>query len=68
MASLLKTSEEQLKNTGESNYQALMNVADAHFGLGDKEKAKEYGAKAVAACKIAFIKANLEKRVAAYDK
>jgi hypothetical protein len=47
---------------------ALLNVADAHFALGDKSKAKEFGAQAVAAAKNPALKANLEKRVAKYDE
>jgi thiol-disulfide isomerase/thioredoxin len=68
LAEVLKAAEAQLKDAGESNYMALMNVADAHFALGDRAKAKEFGAKAVAAAKIPALKANLEKRVAKYDE
>lgn len=45
----LKAAEGALKIAGDKDLGALMNVAEAHFASGDKAKAKEYGAKAVAA-------------------
>ena len=37
-----------LKVAGDKNWQALLAVAEAHFALGNKEKARDFGAKAVA--------------------
>jgi thiol-disulfide isomerase/thioredoxin len=45
----LKAAEGALKAAGEKDWSALLGVAEAHFALGDRAKAKEYGAKAAAA-------------------
>jgi thiol-disulfide isomerase/thioredoxin len=45
----LKASEAGLKIAGDKDARAILGVAEAHFALGDKAKAKEFGAKAIAA-------------------
>jgi tetratricopeptide (TPR) repeat protein len=45
----LKSAESGLKTVGNTSALAIANVADAHFALGDKEKAVEFGMKALAA-------------------
>lgn len=45
----LTAAEAGLKITGDKDARALLTVAEAHFALGDKAKAKDYGDKAVTA-------------------
>jgi thiol-disulfide isomerase/thioredoxin len=45
----LKAAEAALKLAGDKDVFAVLNVAQAHFANGDRAKAKEFGAKAVAA-------------------
>ncbi len=44
----LKAAEAWLKLAGDKDMLALWNLAESHYALGDKEKAKEYGAKSLA--------------------
>jgi hypothetical protein len=44
-----------------------MNVAEMHFALGNKAKAREYAAKAIAAAATPQLKENLEKAVKKYE-
>ena len=45
----LSLAESGLKVAGNRHAVALLNVADAHFALGNKQKALEFGARAVLA-------------------
>ncbi|HEV3438845.1 MAG TPA: redoxin domain-containing protein [Gemmata sp.] len=45
----LRAAEAGLKVAGDKDMFALLNLAETYFALGEKEKAREYGAKAVAA-------------------
>jgi thiol-disulfide isomerase/thioredoxin len=45
----LKAAEAYLKAAGDDDPMALLNLAETHFAAGDKAKAKECGAKALAA-------------------
>ena len=45
----LKAAEAALKTAGDRDIYALLTLAEAHFANGDRAKAKEFGAKAVAA-------------------
>lgn len=45
----LKAAKAWLQLAGEKNMFALWNLAELYFALGDRVKAKEYGAKAIAA-------------------
>jgi len=49
LALSLKSAEAWLKIAGDKDMFALWNLAESHFALGDKMKAREYGAKAIAA-------------------
>lgn len=49
LALSLKAAEAALKMAGDKDIFTLLTVAEAHFANGDKAKAKEFGAKAVAA-------------------
>jgi thiol-disulfide isomerase/thioredoxin len=64
----IKAAEAALKVAGEKDWIALMNLAETYFALSDKDKAKEFGAKAIAAAETPQQKQNLEKRVKAYDE
>jgi thiol-disulfide isomerase/thioredoxin len=55
-----------LKLAGEKDWRALLTVAEAHFANGDREKAKEFGAKAVAAAESESL--GVKKYVAAAVK
>jgi thiol-disulfide isomerase/thioredoxin len=63
----LKAAEAGLKMAGDKDPLALMNVAETHFALGNKAKAKEYGALAVAAATNPQQKQNIEQRVKKYE-
>jgi thiol-disulfide isomerase/thioredoxin len=45
----LKAAEAWVKSGGDKDMFALWNLAESYFALGDVEKAREYGAKAIAA-------------------
>ena len=49
LALSLKAAEAGLKVAGDKDMFALLNLAESYFALGEKEKAREYGAKAVGA-------------------
>jgi thiol-disulfide isomerase/thioredoxin len=49
LALSLRAAEAALKIAGDKDIFTLLTVAEAHFANGDKVKAKDYGAKAVAA-------------------
>jgi thiol-disulfide isomerase/thioredoxin len=49
LALSLQAAEAGLKVAGEGDSLALLDVAEAHFAAGDKVRAKDYGAKALAA-------------------
>jgi len=49
LALALKAAESALKLAGDKDSLTLLSVAEAHFANGDTAKAKEFGAKAVAA-------------------
>ncbi len=68
LAGVLKAAEAQLKDAGDLTYYAYWNIAETHFALGDKTKAKEFGEKAIAAAKTPGQKAELERRVAKYKE
>ena len=55
-----------LKITGEKDAVALYFVAEAHFAAGDKAKAKEFGARAVAAADNDRMKMQLENLTKKY--
>lgn len=68
LALAVKSAEALLKVSGEKDPVALVSVAESHFAAGDKAKAKEYGAKAVAAADSEQMKASIEKLVKKYDE
>ena len=63
----LKAALAGLKLSGEKDMGSLLNVADSYFALGNKEKAREYGALAVAAAEPRF-RANVEKMIQRYEE
>ncbi len=66
-ATALKAAEAGLKVAGDKDAIALFFVAEAHFIGGDKVKAKDFGAKAVAAAD-GQLKEQIETRVKRYDE
>jgi len=67
MALSLKAAEALLKSAGDKDMLALYNMAETQFAKGDKEKAKEYGKKAVEAADNPGNKKFLEDRLKAYE-
>ena len=69
LALSLKAAEAALKLAGEKDAIALYFVAEAHFANGDKAKAKDFGAKAVAAADSDSdsLKKQLETQAKKYD-
>jgi hypothetical protein len=63
----LKSAEAMLKITGEKDPVALYFVAESHFALGDKAKAKEFAARAIAAAQDEGLKKQLEARTKKYS-
>jgi thiol-disulfide isomerase/thioredoxin len=63
----VKAAEAMLKAAGEKDMLALYNMAETYFAKGDKEKAKEYGKKAVDAADNEGNKKFLENRLKAYS-
>ena len=63
----LKSAEAMLKITGEKDPVALYFVAEAHFAPGDKAKAKDFGARAVAAADDERMKKQLENLTKKYS-
>jgi len=70
LAVSLKASEAGLKIAGDKDAMALLNVAEAHFALGDKAKAKDFGVKATAAAETATdaIKSRIATAVKKFDE
>jgi thiol-disulfide isomerase/thioredoxin len=66
-AMALKAAEALLKINGEKDAVALYFVAEAHFAGGDKAKAKEFAAKAIAAAENEGMKGQLERMTKKYD-
>ena len=62
----LRTAEDALKINGEKDVSTLLLLADVHFALGEKARAREFGAKAVAAANPR-IRKQVEERVEKYD-
>jgi thiol-disulfide isomerase/thioredoxin len=56
-----------LKLAGDKDIGSLLNVANAYFAAGDKEKAKDYGAKAVAAADNPRTKTAIENMVKKFE-
>jgi len=69
LALSVKAAEAGVKAAGDKDPMALLNLADAHFAAGDKEKAKECGAKALAAAEKepARTKQYIEMQIKKYD-
>jgi len=69
LALSLKAAEDAMKVAGDKDWMALLTVAEAHFASGDKSKAKEFGAKAVAAAdkESPALKKYLEGQVKKFD-
>ena len=65
-ATALKAAEAGLKLAGEKDAIALFFVAEAHFINGDKAKAKDFGAKSLAAAD-GDLKMEIETRIKRYD-
>lgn len=65
-ATALKAAEAGLKLAGEKDAVALFFVAEAHFINGDKAKAKDFGAKSLAAAD-GPLKTDIEMRVKRYE-
>jgi thiol-disulfide isomerase/thioredoxin len=63
----LKAAEAWLKMAGEKDAVALFFVAQAHFANGDKAKAKDFGAKAVAAADNDGLKKQIEGLIKKFD-
>jgi hypothetical protein len=68
LALSLKAAEDMLKIAGEKDAVALYFVAEAQFANGNKAKAKELGAKAIAAADNPNIKAQLERLTKKYGE
>jgi thiol-disulfide isomerase/thioredoxin len=66
VALAVKSADALLKLAGDKDAVALYFVAEAHFANGDKAKAKDFGAKAVAAADE-NLKKQLEKLTKKYD-
>jgi len=64
----LKAAEEGLKVAGDDDFRALLNMAETQFALGDKAKAKEFGAKAIAAASSPDLRKAIENIVKKYDE
>ncbi len=63
----LKAAEGSLKFSGEKDLAALISVAETHFALGDLAKAKEFGAKALAAAPTPQAQQYVEKLMKKYN-
>jgi thiol-disulfide isomerase/thioredoxin len=68
LALSVKAAEAMVKVAGEKDAVALYFLAEAHFANGDKAKAKECGAKAIAAADNEGLKGQLEKLTKKYDE
>jgi len=67
MALSLKAAEAMLKAAGDKDVFALYTMAETQFAKGDREKAKEYGKKAVEAAEDDRTKTFLEKKLKEYE-
>jgi thiol-disulfide isomerase/thioredoxin len=67
LALSVKSAEAMLKLSGEKDAVALFFTAEAYFASGDKAKAKELGAKAVAAADNDNLKKQIEMLIKKYD-
>jgi thiol-disulfide isomerase/thioredoxin len=69
LALSLRAAESALKLAGDKDIFVLLTVAEAHFANGDRAKAKEFGAKAVAASEKEqdYIKKIVAKEVSKFD-
>jgi thiol-disulfide isomerase/thioredoxin len=63
----VEAAESAVKVAGDKDPMSLYAAAQAHFTAGDKEKAREYGKKAIAAAD-GRLKTALEKAVAQFDE
>jgi thiol-disulfide isomerase/thioredoxin len=63
----LKAAELALKAAGDKDVGVLYNLAEAYFAVGDKAKARDYGAKAIAAADNDNIKKQLETLTKKYE-
>lgn len=67
LATALKAAETGLKIAGNKDVAGLMGVAETHFALGDKAKARAFGARALEAA-TPQQRPELERRVKMYDE
>jgi thiol-disulfide isomerase/thioredoxin len=69
LALSLRAAESALKLAGDKDIFVLLTVAEAHFANGDRARAKEFGAKAVAASEKEpdFIKKVVAREVGKFD-
>jgi len=63
----LKAANAMLKVSGDKDWGALYNMAETHFALGDRAKARDFGKKAVDAADSPQLKQALKKRIQAYE-
>jgi thiol-disulfide isomerase/thioredoxin len=68
LALSVKAAEGMVKVAGEKDLIALVFLAEAHFGAGDKTRAKEFGGKALAAAVTDDQKAKVMELIKKYDK
>jgi len=64
----VEAAETGVKVAGDKDPIALFGVAQAHLAAGDKDKAKEYGQKAIAAADSDGLKKALEREVKKFDE
>jgi thiol-disulfide isomerase/thioredoxin len=69
LAVALKAAEAAVKVAGDKDWRAVLGLAETHFALGNAEKARECGAKALAAAdkESAPIKAFVEKQIKQFE-
>jgi thiol-disulfide isomerase/thioredoxin len=67
LALSVKAAEASLKLVGEKDAVALYFAAESYFAVGDKAKAKDFGARAVAAADSANMKKQLEQLTKKFD-
>ncbi|MFO0843334.1 MAG: redoxin family protein [Gemmataceae bacterium] len=70
MGLAVKAAEGMLAAEGDKNAMALVNLASTHFAAGNKEKAREYGKRAVEAAEDepARVKQSIEKQVKQFEE
>jgi thiol-disulfide isomerase/thioredoxin len=64
----LKAANAMLQAAGDHDAGALINLAETYFATGDKEKAREYGKKAVDAADSPGMKRYIEQRVKTFEE